>query len=164
VPDRSLAADVGPVGEAQRAADLLGVREAQAVEPEPWSFPLVLDAMTGRGAAAYAFRSATSWRDLPPLRPLSRFAQHATYASLIPVEASPVRGQSMAALMMKGGATAALSLYGVTGEAVAIVYAGGVTVVCTSAWPVLLRLEAAVAKLVGVEIEPPPAEPTDDPS
>ena len=136
------------------------MRAARAADPDPSSFPFVLDLMTGRPPATYALRPSMSWSEWPPLRAPTRFAQHATFAPVIPVEASPVRGQSMAGLMLKGGATAALSLYGVTGEAVAIVYAGGVTVVATAAWPALLRLETSVAKLVGVELDPePPQEP-----
>lgn len=151
-PERSLPKAPGGAGE---LADRLGLREAGRLEPlEPWSLPFLLDAMTGRGYMAYPLGFEFPWRDLPPRgRGPTGFAQEAVFAPLLPVEASPVRGRSLASLIVSGGATSAIGLYAQTGDPVAVVYAGGVTVLFTAAWPVLLWLEARVAHMLGVELE-----------
>jgi len=94
-----------------------------------------------------------------PSRGPTQFAQYAVYAPVIPVEASPVRGRSLAALLTTGGATGAMILYGATRDpAAAALYAAGVTILFTAAYPVFLRLEAAVARLMDVELERPAGE------
>jgi len=118
--------------------------------------------MTGRGYLDYPLRFVIPWRDLPPFgRGPSGFAQEAVFAPLLPVEASPVRGRSMASLIVPGGATSAIGLYAQTGDPVAVLDAGGVTVLFTAAWPALLWLESRGRAAYGVELDssPPDEEP-----
>lgn len=159
VPDRSLAAD--DVSGAGRITDRIGPPGAwRELDPQPWNLPFLLDAMMGRfGDLGYPFRFEIFWRDVPsPSRGPSQFAQYAVYAPVIPVEGSPIRGRSIASLIAKGGATAAVAVYGATGDAAGVLYVAGAAIFFTAAHPVLLRLEAAVARLVGVELEPPDSD------
>lgn len=159
VPERSLDAPIEPPQLAAR----LGLREVPGPRPqlEPWNLPLLLDSMTN------AYPLDFPWIFELPFRGAGRrgggpsaFAQYAAFAPVIPVEASPVKGRSLASLMTKGGAVGAIYLYAETGDPVALVYAAGVTILFTAVWPVLLRLEAAMASLMGVELE---QEPPDEP-
>jgi hypothetical protein len=155
VPDRAHGMEVR---NARQIAELLEVGEWRGLEPvQAWSLPFLLDAITGRyGDTGYPFRFEIFWRDVPGYsRGPTEFAQYAVFAPVIPVEASPVRGRSIAALLTTGGATGAMTLYGATGDAAAGLYVAGVTIFFTAAYPVFLRLEAAVARLMDVELERP---------
>ena len=164
LPDRSLPAGYADEGDsAWQIADRIASSNWRPLDSvEAWSLPFLLDAMTGRyGDVGYPFRFEIFWRDVPgPSRGPTEFAQYAVYAPVIPVEVSPVRGRSIAGLLTTGGATAAVALYGTTGEAAAVIYVAGVTIFFTAAYPALLRLEAAVARLMDVELERP--APDDD--
>lgn len=157
LPARSLpAAYAKEVESARQIADRIAPADWRPLDPvEAWSLPFLLDAMTRRyGDAGYPFRFEIFWRDVPgPSRGPTQFAQYAVYAPVMPVEASPVRGRSIASLLATGGATAAVTLYGATGDAAAVLYVAGVTIFFTAGYPVFLRLEAAVARIVGVDLD-----------
>jgi hypothetical protein len=123
---------------------------ASVFEPlEAWSLPFFLDGLLGGWSGP---DSVFEWRfyfDVPNRRGPSPFAQHLTYARVVPFESSPLDAKSLSELITGGGASAALAY--ITGHPLlALVVPGGI-IVCGAARGIAEALRIGLrSKLLGL--------------
>jgi hypothetical protein len=157
------------------AAAALGFRplrgrslSSMEVEARAWNLPFLLDGVLGRLLTSSGDLSLS----VDPLNPgrrggrPSEFAEYLAYASIIPIEASPLAGKSLSELVTAaGGASAAVGVYA-TGDPLLLLSLAAGIIVCAAARGVgdalRIGLRARLLTHLGVE-DPNLDEPPDEP-
>jgi len=153
-----------------RLVELGDLPDAIRIRPvEAWNLPFLLDAALGRFPDFpyefhFYFDPLESAR---PRRTPSPFAQHLAYAPIIPFEASPLGGKSLAEVLTTAGTGtgAVVGAYAMQEPLVLVAVPAGI-IVCKAASHVGdgigIALRTLILRLVGAEVEDTTEPPNED--